>query len=512
MTYGTYEFSPVPFLSLSKEYTKSGDGTHIGTLWSVTLTGTLQLPAGTSGITALIALQDNLREAFSDEGKCLVLKCDETTLLQAAPRVTSISFSESNNNWVINMPYTITLEWDEEPSSGGEDGDLMPSYIQNVQCDWSVEFVEDQNYHSWTLDDGSNTVDTLPYVARITNNVNAVGKRHYTCDGSGSGATLVSSAWEQARNWVIDHLASQPTSTVVQNSGILNLDASLMGYYNHTRTVSIHELAGEVSVEQSWLVYPSGISGVPGSALESYTVEIQDTLDGTTSLSIQGSIRGLEERTYGSSPGNFSITASKYDNALSYWNVVKTRLYWRAKKTLEGSDTTYYNPLNSSALDTSMGHNMGEGSISYSYRYDTRPCNYISGARTENISISEDHPTDVINELIVPGRANGPILQEISTVSAGQRTVSIDVLMAPNSGDCSSQSTLFSSMLAMSTAPKTQVETLLCAYEGELTAAYGQVFKVTDTSNWEPKSARYTRNVTWRFTNCTGSAPATSFC
>jgi hypothetical protein len=498
-------------ISYNKEYIKSGDGTHIGTTYSGSLTGTLQLPSGTSGITSLIALQDSLREAFSQEGKCLILTCDATVLLQVAPRITSISFSESNNNWVINMPYTITLEWDEEPSSGGEDGDLMPPYIQSITSDWNIEFLEDSNYHTWTLEDGGNTVDTIPYVARISQTCSAVGKRHYECTGTGAG--LSSTGWEQARTWVLANLPATPTTAYVVQSGIINLDIDEMGFFNHTRSVVLNEHAGEISVAQSWLVFPSGLNGVPGNALEDYSVEIGSSIDGgTSSVSINGTINGLETRSYGSSPGDFTVTATKYDRALTYWNAMQSRLYWRAQKALENSGATIYNPLNLSALNTSLGHNPKAGTITYSYQYDTRPCNYVTGALIENITMDDQHPTDVIAEIVVPGRSRGPILQEISTVTAGSRSVSVDVVMAPTSGNCTSASTLFSSLISKDNAPVAQVEGLMCALETELVAAYSQVFKVSDTDNWQPKSSRYTRNVTWQFTNCSGTPPSTSFC
>src|SRR5690606_3496765 len=143
----------------------------------------------------------------------------------------------------------------------------------------------------------------------------------------------------------------------------------------------------------------------------------------------------------------------------------------------------------------------------YTYEYDDRPCNFVTGALSEVITINDNDPTDVFASLTVLGRAAGPILQDIGTVTAATREVSIELVMAIptgcDSGNCG---------VLITSSPRNQVNNLLCCLEGELTDAYNQVFKSQDTSSWSPKTGRYTRTVQWTYTNCSGDAPSTSFC
>ena len=124
----------------------------------------------------------------------------------------------------------------------------------------------------------------------------------------------------------------------------------------------------------------------------------------------------------------------------------------------------------------------------------------------ENIVIVDNYPTDVFAKLPVLGRARGPVLQSISTVTEQTREISIEAVMPIPTG-CTNIAQLYTSK------PTGQIESLLCDFQTELTDNYQQVFKHNDTENWNPKDGRYSRNVGWTFQNCsTGNAPSTSFC
>lgn len=510
MTYRDYSFIPVPLLNITKEFQKTDDGTPVGTVFSASLEGTLTpLPTGSIGYISVDELQDSLRSGLAEEGHRFLVQCDSTTLIEAYPRITNVEFAQSNNNWVMTCPYTINLEWDDEPNTSGENSSLMPPYISSASEEWSIAFVEDHNCFSWTLNDPSSTVDAAPYVLQVTHNISAVGKRHYGAD-TGNDGILDKAAWQQAQAYVTPRLGLN-TDRVVQ-TGVLNLDADVFGYFNHIRTVNIGELGGSYGVEEKWIAFGSGISGVPGNAHEDFTVEIRESSeDGLISVGIQGTINGLETRTYGTNSGDFAITQCKYDAALNYWNQVKTRLYWRAEKALENT-TTSSRGLHITPLTNSVGHAPSAGNITYNYEYNDRACNLISGAKFESIQITENHPTDIFASLVIPGRAYGPILQTLSTVGAGSKTISIECVMNPPSGDCANCSSQLSSLLSMSNAPTGQVATILCCLQTELTDAYSQVLKTEDTSSWNPKTGRYSRNVGWTYTNCSGSPPNSSFC
>lgn len=247
---------------------------------------------------------------------------------------------------------------------------------------------------------------------------------------------------------------------------------------------------------------PSGSGS--SNAIEDFNVTVRTNSEtDITTVSIEGTIQGLESRDYGTNPGDYDIIEQAYSSAESYWNFVQTRILSRAQYIGEAEANRVFHPL---PLLKSTSHNPSKGTISYSYEYNDRPCNFISGSLSENFTIVDNYPTDVFASLPVLGRARGPVLQSISTVTEQSRGITIEVVMPPATG-CTSVAQLYTNK------PTGEIESILCDFQTELTTAYEQVFKTQDTENWNPKTGRYTRNVSWTFQNCSGgSAPDSSFC
>jgi len=487
MTYGSYNFVPVPLLQIGKTYTKSGDGTSIGAVNRVAITGTLTPLPETYGIVDIDFLQDTLKEAFNEDGKLFEVKCGDNVLLQCYPRILDISFSPSSNNWVITCPFSINIEYDHDA-----DIEDLP-YLQNAEESWEIQAIPDKFKYTLDLDDGP---DSNMTAWSITHTVNATGKRNYISSG-----VIEMEAWEQARNWVIGRLGVDDEE-IISQSGVLNLDMDeYLSGFNHTRVVSLSELNGTYSVIESALyITPSG-SGLNGTALEDITINIDTDLAGMTRTRISGQIEGLQEVDFGTNPGDFTITKEKYSSALDYWLVVKPRLYYRAKEVVGILDRD----LNVIPSNSSVGHSPTHGIISYDYSYDNRPCNYISGAITETININDTNPVDTFARIVIPGRALGPLLQDISTPTEFKRSISVQAVMAPISG-CSNFLTAYSNK------PTAQVNEFLCEIEMDLESNYGQVFKSQDGEGFDPKTGVYNRTVEWTCVNCSGDAPNTSMC
>ena len=152
--------------------------------------------------------------------------------------------------------------------------------------------------------------------------------------------------------------------------------------------------------------------------------------------------------------------------------------------------------------------------------------------------------------MVVPGRAKGPVLQDITTSTVFKRTVNIEVTMGhsfpidlsdvdfddPGDSDDGIEDTdsdetksynykvgLLQPRNANSSAPVTEVERLLKHLYCDLAAlgddgsagddneTYDQIFKESDTSSWNPRTGRYTRSVTWVAGGCTHDSPDTTF-
>lgn len=491
MSYGEYSFSPVPLLNLSREFQKAGDNSLNGVVYNVDLQGTLvSLPTG--GLVNITNLQNTIRSGIKDEGRLFLLTCDGSVIISGYPRINSpLSFETSSNNWVFTCPYTIGFQFDELLNYTTDSTGNFPYYISDSSETWNLEFVEDNSFYDFTLETG--VKDVNPYQLRLSHSVNAVGKAHYDENG------LTEQAWERARKYVVSRLGYN--NTFVASSGVFNFNVTDFSPFNHVRTNAVDVKGGSFSVDESWLVINTGAAGYNGNATESFTVDIQNSLDsaGVTSLNIQGTIQGLELRNYGTNPGDFSITTSKYANASGYWGAVQQKLYARVKLIGEGSADRAINPI---TLSKSIGHNPSQGTITYNYQYDDRPSNCITNSLRESFVVNDTNPNDIFASTIVLGRSAGPILQSIGTSGASSREISIDITMPPVTG-CPTSSAAVTTLI--NSSPKAEVATIVNAFKDELISNNTQVFVNNDTESWDWRSGRYTRNVSWTYSNaCVG--------
>jgi hypothetical protein len=392
--------------------------------------------------------------------------------------VQGLSFNEGV--WVDRIDYTITLEADEmfglntaymsdaedfasdEDFFKDENGDKL--YLSDVSENWQLELV-----------DGEAEDENNPYTFRLTHNISATGKRTHDDNG------LVSEGWEQAKRWVTPRLGID--TNFVNNTAAMNLSSMLA--FNHARQENTDELSGTYSVNETWVL-------AKGNSREDFTISTQTSVEtGLTTVNVEGEVIGLDTRN-----SSFAITESKWTAALAKFDSINVgspnTIFTRAQNY---SGIT----LNMTPLGSSTGRNPITGRISYTYQYDTRPSTCIAGALSERLIISDRNPTDVFAIIPVIGRANGPVLQDMGTVTERKRTLSIDVNITPVS-ICPSSAANVASL--MSAAPTVAVDAVIAAFEADLSNNYSQVFVEDDSPTWEPKNGRYSRTVTWTFQNC----------
>ncbi len=499
MTYGSYNFTPVPLVRFSKTYQRSEDGTRLGSLFNMTLDGVLTpIPGNNGGIINTIALQDTFRDAFIQDGCLFHIACDGTTLWSGYPIVGNPTFDRTSNNWVETIAYSLDLQFNIEGS--GEDLSSSP-FIESATENWSLEFSDVISKFSWKF--SPIFTESNPYVLNMTHNISAKGKRHFTdCE------TMTKQPWEYAREYVTSKLSTgsdENFNIQLEGSGVVNLSSALFTGYNHARIQQTDQLGGSYSINETWLVLENKVGfSFPGRGIEDFTITTDTSVNnGITTVNINGNIQGVETRSYGSVPGDFSVTESKYTTASGYWIAAKTRLYVRAN--LIYKDITTIRNLNTIPLSTSVGHSLSQGRITYNYTYDNRPSNCITGAFSEVISINDNNPTDVFAQIAVLGRAIGPVLQDVSTITLATRSISIETVGKPQTL-CTA-----AGLRTVTSDMKTDIETLLCGWETELTDVYEQVFKQIDTESWNPKDGRYSRNVEFAYMGCTVTG-VTSFC
>ena len=479
LTYGAYSFSPVPLIDISKELQQTIDGTILGEQFNITLNGTLTIPSSQGSIITIRSMQDALMSGLAQNGQHLELKCDSTVLLSAYPLVRGVTFP--NGIWVNTSPYTVEMEFFEQiPGSGST------NFVSDASEEWQVEF-DDNAKWNWTLPGG--TGDANAYRLRLAHNVSATGKPKYNSSG------LSKAAWENARDYVITKLGID--TTYITNSGVFNLNGALFSAYDHIRTIAVNEAGGTYGVNETWLVQQTGVNGAPYNGLEDFTISLRKGIDSPfTSVSIDGNIQGVETRSYGTNPGDFSISETKYISASGTWNIVKDRLLGRANLLLDTISTL--RDINPTPLSTVVGHNPNTGNISYAYEYNDRPTTCIANAISESITINDSNPTDAFARLFILGRSNGPILQDLSTKTESVRELSIEAVIQPPTGCPTSGNVSY----YFAQRPDAAINTIVNGIEADLEATYSSVFKSVNQINWIPTEGRISVNVAWTYGSC----------
>ena len=482
--YGDYNFQgaagPVPLLTINKQYNRSEDGQRIGVTTTMTLDGELnKVPSGIVGYKNIDQMQDALCSGFAEDCKELRITCDNNLLLRQYPRVNSITFSPTSDNWAQTSDFSIELEWDEPDISG--------FLINTVTETWELQGDTQASFYDWTLPGA--TGDNNMHLFQMTHTISA--KANTYCSGPNSGIP----GWKEARNFVITRLGY--TQEDIEGSGVFNLSAATYSGWNHARVQRVGEYDGTFDVTETWLVADTGFANNCGNAIEDFTATTSfDANNGLTTTTINGSIQGIEEVSYGVNPGDYTVVQNKYENASGFWECARPKLAGRA--TLIGGGN-----VNTSPLNLSVSHNPTRGVISYNYTYDNRPCNFITGALVETITVSDENPTDVFAEIAILGRSYGPVLQDISTVTSSKRTVNINVVMGPID-QCTDINAAISG--------KPDVTNLLCSIYQDISGVNTQIFKSQDTESWSFKNGVYNRTVQWVYVNCAGDPPNTNFC
>lgn len=453
---------PAPFISINKEVRRSEDGTPRRIDYTITARGKLVAYMGSpnsngefwtasgyppdenivadSRLKAILAKQGALSNLFCEDNKLFeVQPYDGSAPIKAIVKVRSITFDEGN--WFDTCGYTIQLDvikmWygSEEACSGGTAGTTPAE-------------------ESWTVEQADERGKTY----RIQHTVSASAKANYDETGA-----LVAPAWKVARDIV---LSTSPN--------FLGLDAEIysspnaavltgMTGHNYVRGQQIDEANGKYTVTESWLMYDKTTTGGV-ACLEEYTVNIRLAEDGKTRVSIEGNLTGLETRDN----TNYSLVTTRWANAEARWALLEPQLITIAS-------TNAGITLNPEPLSKSLGKNPINGTISFSREYDNRPIVY-PGALSAVVQVSQSRPTNVFASLVVLGKPDGPVLQDIGTVTAKRKTVSIEIVMP--------------SATITTPAVLPDVDSIVAAYDPG-------GFRERDEENWSDQTGRYSRNVAW---------------
>ena len=406
---------PAPLVSITKNYQKSGDGTIIGKIYNLTLTGTIVAWMGSpysdgafyngsgypadevvdtnSRLAAVQRKQEGIRNLFSVEGEKLEIQtASGLTSVRCYPRIISIEFAEGI--WHDRCDYTITLECDELYGGVFAEEDSFDEYIADASESWSIETNEDYS-----------ELFGVPKTYSLTHSISANGKRFYNNLGD-----LEKEAWEQARDWVLPRLGLD--NDVVASFGVLNLPSYYTGY-NHSRGENTDKKGGVFSVTETWIL-------ASGAFTEDFNVRSVSSLDDPyVTVNIEGNVKG-----YDITDDELTVTTDKWTNA-------QTKFVYASGLALTRAQQFSGETLNIRPQSETFGFNPIQGTITYDFEFNTRPSNLITNAKKETISINDNFGGEKFAAVFVLGRAKGPVLQDLGTKEANTRSLNIEIIVDP---------------------------------------------------------------------------------
>lgn len=512
--YGTFAFSgvsgyPVPSVSLKNIFERDNTGKVFGSTLAVTLEGQIFSASGDTGLIKIMSLESGLRNAFTVDGGFFQIGCGITPTLTGCARILSYNANKTSNNWVQTIDYTIELDIPVKNTGSGIFA------VTQTQDDWTLEPIDDVSFLNSPINlspigGGSfTTIDRNKYYPsyRISRTLSAAGKSTTCISGT--------SALSNAKEWINYRLNSSTSYT-----GIIDAGLSL---FNFMRSISASETDGTYRITDTWMGIPAS-AVKSGAFIESFTIENSLDQSFLRTVTINGTIKGLEKFSSGSIynsgknlylgttglAGSISDTMSgnrlysgdsKFENALSGYKSIQENLYQRVNAAIiTGSPIIkrfFYrneNPLNPIPYSLTEGFNPPEGSITYSWTYNNRPLRLISGSISETLTVDDSFATQQFANIFVLGRRLGPILQDLGTISSNTRTVSFEVVM------------MRPSKLANMSFQTEQYKAITGVVESFnpslLAGSFIKCVTKRNTENWTITEGRFVKLKEWEYTKC----------
>ena len=498
--YGNYEFKPKPLFNIAVTPLKTPDGVGYGKEFTISLEGDL-LSTGNqidSGIAYLFNKKiSDLNDAFNHDGKLLLLTCDNKAIISGYPTIENFNIEKQSDNYTRWAKYTAELKMPSlKGSSGGLfNNSIIPPYIESCSETWDVEFQDERMPFTWNIGTGTPITEKFGYKVAVTHNIDVKAKIAYT------GNMIHREVWKDAKDYAETKLGFDNEFFTL--TGILGLPGTESNYFtkydvfNNYRQVSTDKTNGSIKVTETFVVTPSGQNSLPNNAIETFDISTNQS-EGIITVDIQGQIDGLCKISY--TGDGFHIKSTKFAAASGYYNKIKSRLYDRANKvytaTLDGCFAKN-RKLNKIVKQRTIGFNPLQGTISYSHQYDNSPMSCITGEciLSQSITIDDTYPHDLFASQTVLGRAAGPILQDLGTITNASRNINIEIVTLPPTG-CGTIEELYKPV------PTGQVEGFIDAVYNDIASQFSQVFVENNSQSWNFTVGRYTRSISFAYINC----------
>tara|TARA_R110002020_G_scaffold55309_2_gene153615 strand:- start:38089 stop:39747 length:1659 start_codon:yes stop_codon:yes gene_type:complete len=542
--YGNYVMEPAPLLSYSREVFRTANNEEIiGGLYTISLEGTLWPPGrdakGPDGPKPLFDSKNDLMTAFNQDYKRFLVEFSGTdgcrgSVVCGHPHIASLTV-DSPDNWSRRGNYSIELVFGASSISGTGDfiggwanANTVTGMLQSLDVDHSVEYLRKPydyggNHFGPVIQVNRNiTAQGLPIGTGDSASFGLPGTPGYCNTGEGIGWDGFSQASRYVSGLVLGDGNSLSTGEIDLTDNIFSIidgkDAEPRAYLTN-RSVTANKRGGNVSLSDEFILIfkkapfasTTGDGGVNDDfpVIDNFNLDASQSIEnGIHTITMAGDVQGINN--YRVASGQLVKIDTAFENASGYLEAVISHsgFFNRAAELYSGSLVAHFPgrdslPLNEVPNSQSYGYNIGEGTISYSFDYNTRPQNCYSGALSENISITQNRPTDVHASLTILGRQAGPILQAINTVTAWTTELSIEAVIIPYTG-CGTENAKGHLDLWVNapTGATNGYDAFVDAVSGSILEKHGQVFKTSDSESWDIKAGRYTRSVGWIHAPC----------
>lgn len=225
---------------------------------------------------------------------------------------------------------------------------------------------------------------------------------------------------------------------------------------------------------------------------EEWQTSRQQSLESaSTTISVNGTVAGLAAETGTASIVRF-IAASG-----AFWNTIYPLIRGRAVEAAPSGTC-----LSASAVSTTIGYNRLQGLVSYDYQFDNRFLTSNPNILDEKVEATYDLAGEVVPEIPIPLKPDGPIFQPQQTVTALQKSLRIQYTMLPSGTSLCSMTTATQALLESEALRESNIlvnNTPSQNNRGEKPQASG-VYKISDQYSFNRQSLTFARNVAWKYT------------
>ena len=503
---------PMPRYSIGREILSTGDGTYMGTKFTISVTGTALLHSedDNQDITkagqrqhrvmgdALTTMQ-MIREEFPNQGtgklEIQAYGGLGNIMVFKDARVISVDLPEQTEEsaGVQNLEYSFVFEAYQEESQNTNTGSsgrpVKPDYcLTSVDESWELS----ENDASFYKDSNPTKAnDNLNKTYTLTHTVSATGHKKYSDPGA---LASDGEAFRQAVQWVSTRLVYDPSIDIEKDLmgdqtffeiKFLPMELNApqkedeLGFkfkegdtkykgFNHTRSVSSDQNVGSYSVTDTWILAQEDFPST-----HSIEFSFENSIDGQgATVGVSATFQGL------TSIGSNLTRIDKYDGAFVAYGLIEPLIPELANRVYIDSGGKFA-LRQDRKFNESIGHNKVAGTITYSVTFNDYDPPKIPGAITENVAVSYDNDKGeqkLIAIMPVIGRAKGPIIQDIQTTQISSRTITVDAVMERGSGKPDGSAAL---------APYRPV--------------VNNVFLTASTESWNPSTRAYNKSETWQF-------------